>query len=333
MLAVAVCCGLLSMLGVRHVLKRSEESRDPVFDVAIAIRDLEHGSVLDESTVRLVTTPENLVPPGAIFNLKELSERRLKVPVKEGDWIVESKVGMKGDLGAMAGLPPGKAAVTIPVDVTTSHSGMLQAGNRIDLLLTYDDPNVSGTHQKTITVLEFVEVFAVDAQTYGTEANVSGTARTMSLVVTPEQGRAVTLASKIGTLSTLMRKPKDSQTDDGVAGGTAETVISSEFENLQKVVPEVSESEMDGTASRNGGSKATDVKSLGAGIPDLLEEELKRGGQRSSAVTGPVSGNGGGDKSWTIEIYEGDTLRREKVRPAMPSTASSVWNFFKSLKR
>jgi pilus assembly protein CpaB len=333
MLAVAVCCGLLSMLGVRHVLKRSEESRDPVVDVVVAIGDLEPGIPLDASTARVVSVPEAIVPPGAISSLEDLRDRGLKVPVKAGDWIVASKVGGKGEFGAIAKLPPGMATVTIPVDATTSHSGMLQAGNKIDLLLTYDDPKVNGAHQKTITVLEFVEVFAVDAQTYGSEANVAGVAKTLSLLVTPEQGRAVTLASKIGTLSTLMRKPKDSQTADGVAGGMAETVISSEFENLQKVVPEISESGIDGAASRNGGSKATDVESLAEGIPDLLEEELKRGGATDSAVTGPVSRTADGDESWTIEIYEGDTVRREKVRLAVPSTTSSVWNFLKSLKR
>jgi len=335
MLAVAVCCGLLSMLGVRHVLQRSEESRDPVVDVVVAIGDLEPGIPLDASTVRVVSVPETLAPPGAISRLEDLQNRGLKVPVSAGDWIVASKVGGKGEFGAIAKLPPGMATVTIPVDATTSHSGMLQAGNKIDLLLTYDDPKVNGTQQKTITVLEFVEVFAVDAQTYGSEANVAGAAKTLSLLVTPEQGRAVTLAAKIGTLSTLMRKPKDSQTADGVVGGSGETVISREFENLQQVAPESTYKDPVGGTRENGGSKATDVESLGEDIPSLLEEELERGNATDSAVTGPVSGNAddNGSESWTIEIYEGDTVRREKVRQAMPSTTSSVWSFIKSLKR
>ncbi len=335
MLAVAVCCGLLSMLGVRHVLKRSEESRDPVVDVVVATRDIEPGTKLNNSMVRVVSLPEASVPLGRFAAVTEVENRCVKVPVKAGDWILQSEVGDVGEHGVIANVPPGMATVTIPVDATTSHSGMLQPGNKIDLLLTFDDPKVNGARQKTITVLEFVQVFAVDNQTYGSEANVAGAAKTLSLLVTPEQGRAVTLAGKIGTLSTLMRRPTASQTADGVSGGGGETVISRDFENLQQVAPESDNSDLEGGTSRSGSSKATDVESLGANIPSLLEEELKRGSETDSVVTGPASGNADdkGSETWTIEIYEGDTVRREKVRQAMPSTTSSVWSFIKSLKR
>jgi pilus assembly protein CpaB len=333
MLAVAVCCGLLSMLGVRHVLKKSEENQEPVVNVAVAIKDLEPGVTLNELTVRLVPVPETLVPPGAILTLEELQDRGLKVPVSAGDWIQRSKVGAKGEYGAMAKIPPGMAAVTIPVDATTTHSGMLQAGNKIDLLLTYDDPKVNGAHQKTITVLEFVEVFAVDAQTYGSEANVAGTPKNLSLLVTPEQSKAVTLAGKIGTLSTVMRKPKESQSTDGTDGAASETVISNDFEKLRGDGAEESDAEIGSHINVEGGSKATDADSLGEGIPDLLEKELERQVNSDTGTTGPVSGSADDSELWTIEIYQGKTVRREKVRMANPSTASTVWDFFKSLKR
>ena len=53
--------------------------------------------------------------------------------------------------------------VTIAVDATTIHSGMLQPGNRIDLLLTYRerDPTDGLQKETTIPLMEYVEVFAV----------------------------------------------------------------------------------------------------------------------------------------------------------------------------
>ena len=58
-------------------------------------------------------------------------------------------------------------ALPTPVDATTSHSGMMRPGNRVDLLLTYDDSSSGRNVKKMITVMEFVEVFAVDDRIYG----------------------------------------------------------------------------------------------------------------------------------------------------------------------
>jgi len=312
MLVVAVCCGLLSMLGVRQVLKKSEEDREPVVNVVAAIGDIAAGIPLDESNVHLVAVPETLVPEGAILSLEEIRERGLKAPVNAGEWILVSKVGGKGQFGAIAKIPAGMAAATIPVDATTTHSGMLQAGNKIDLLMTYHEATGKGTEQKTITVLEFVEVFAIDDQTYGTEANGTGIAKNISLLVTPEQARAVTLAGNIGKLSTIMRKPEETSGDSGEE--VLKTKISNDFRELQHN----SDSALSGSGSgalKLGTSKAVDVASLSDGVSDLLEEELKRGPESSE----PKSESVQEEPMWTMEIYEGDTVRREKIRLKSPS--------------
>jgi len=317
MLAVAVCCGLLSMLGVRQVLKKSEEDREPVVNVVAAINDIAAGIPLDESNVRLVEVPETLVPEGAILALEDIKERGLKAPVNAGEWILVSKVGGKGQFGAIAKIPAGMAAATIPVDATTTHSGMLQAGNKIDLLMTYHEATGKGTEQKTITVLEFVEVFAIDDQTYGTEANGTGIAKNISLLVTPEQARAVTLAGNIGKLSTIMRKPEETSEDSGKE--SPGTTISTDFRELQN--KSESTTAISGAGDlKTGSTGAIDAESLGDGVSDLLEEELKRGPVAGPQNSEPVAEALEEEPMWTMEIYEGDTVRREKIRMKNPQT-------------
>ena len=315
MLAVAVCCGLLSMLGVRQVLKRSEEEREPVVNVVAAINDIAAGVPLNGNNVRIVEVPESLVPEGAILTLEDIMERGLKTPVNAGEWILESKVGGKGQFGAVAKLPPGMATATIPVDATTTHSGMLQPGNKIDLLLTYHEAAGRGTEQKTITVLEFVEVFAIDDKTNGTEANGTGVAKNISLVVTPEQAKAVTLAGNIGKLSTIMRKPEE--TSEGSGQRSLPTTISTEFTELRHR----SESAVDISGAQDlktGSSGAIDKESLGDGVSEMLEEELKRGPIAGPQTSEPVTRSRNEAPMWTLEIYEGNTVRREKVRLKNP---------------
>ena len=171
---------------------------------------------------KFVDVAVSTAPEGAVTSLEEIAERSLKVPVMPGDWILKSKLTEKGEIGAVASIPPGMAVVTIPVDATTSHSGMMRPGNRVDLLLTYDDNSSGRNIKKMITVMEFVEVFAVDARIYGIDKEGDQLAKNISLLVEPEQGKVINLAKRLGELSTMLR-PNGDMTSSG------KTEISEEF--------------------------------------------------------------------------------------------------------
>ena len=137
LLVVAVGCGLVAMLGVRQAINKKDSNQEEMVDVLSASVDIPAGVPLNETNVRFVPMAVSSVPEGAVTSMEEITERGLKVPAMNGDWILKSKLGEKGQFGAIIRIPPGMAAATIPVDATTAHSGMLKAGNRIDLLLTY----------------------------------------------------------------------------------------------------------------------------------------------------------------------------------------------------
>jgi pilus assembly protein CpaB len=347
LLVVAVGCGLVSMLGVRQAISQRSVQAEETVQVLKAIGDIAPGTALDEMNCQFVDVPVSTVPEGAVLAKEEFEERALTIPVMSGDWILKSKLGEKGQFGACGSIPEGMVIATIPVDATQSHSGMLRPGNRIDLLLTYSDTTTGLSIQKVITVLEFVEVFAVDNRVYGTNKEGDAQAKNISVLLSPEQGKAVTLAQRItnGSLSTLMRGKPGANT-------TAQTEISQEFltsafmgSNLNAPsVMDLRDDEESETTEQlvverptKSAQEIADSDSTGElpSLDQLLAQEVSE--KEDPGGSGPVDKAEPSKNTWTMEIYEGETLRLESIEIADAgveesgkSSDWSVWNLFKT---
>lgn len=353
LLMVAVGCGLVAMLGVRQVINSKPVEEVETIPVLSATADIQPGVPLDDSNTKLIATPITSVPENAVTSLQEIDQRYLKVSVVAGDWILKTKLTEKGQRGVEAILPPGMGIVTIPVDATTSHSGMLQPGNRIDLLLTFDDSKDGRRSQKTMTVLEFVEVLAVDNRVYGADQGGEGQAKNITLLVTPEQGKAVTLAGKIGTLSTMMVSRVGSKATGKAA--ISDEWLTSSFMGSNRDAPSVMdarETDSDLSAAVTSHEPAAPVTpgNISTSIDELLALETGRTApvnRNDPGGSGPVPPapsltaepvpNWTAEDVWKMEIYEKDSVRVESVRVASSETGKSsdksdwsVWNLFKS---
>ncbi len=321
LLVVAVGCGLVAMLGVKQVISQKPSNAEELVQVLSAASDILPGDRLDELNTKFVQIAASSVPEGAVLAMEEVEQRSLKVPVTPGDWILKSKLTEKGQIGAEASIPTGMATVTIPVDATTSHSGMLRPGNRIDLLLTFNDPSAGSNQQKTITVLEFVEVFAVDNRIYGIDKAGDAQAKNITLLVTPEQGKAVTLATKIGggNLSTMMRA-RDESTKHGKTEISQEFLTSS-FLGSNRNAPSVMDLRSSGKTEKvdpalEGFPEEVKTSDKSLSVSQLLDQELDRNLVSDPGGSGPViqlADTGKTKNTWTMEIYQGETLRLESI--------------------
>jgi pilus assembly protein CpaB len=347
LLVVAVGCGLVAMLGVKKVISQKPVEAVETVQVLSAISAISPGAPLDEMNTKFVDMAVTSVPEGAITDIKDIQERFLKVPVMPGDWILKDK--LTESRGAEASIPEGMAAVPIPVDATTSFSGMLLPGNKIDLLLTFSEQNDSGqSSQKTITVLEFVEVFAVDNRVYGVDKEGEGQAKNISLLVTPDQGKAVILAAKIGTLSTMMRARGGA--DVKGKAEISQEFLTSSFLGSNLNAPSVMDARK-GDKSEDEGDilpppetvsvpEETEPVEEPASINELLDLEMGTkqtmdpGGSVRVAEAEVVRD----ENTWTIEIHEGDKRRLETIRMAAADDGEAgsssgnwnIWDVFKS---
>ena len=298
LLIVAGGCGLVATMGVQRMLNKNGEDDSDKLQVLQASVDINVGEPLSELNTQFVTVDMSTCPEAAVTDLAQISERSLRIPATAGDWITLKKLTEPGEIGAVASIPDGMQVCTIPVDTTTSHSGMMQAGNRVDVLLTYTGVDESKQRQQKIRrILQFVEVFAVDDQIYGVNANgkVSG-AKNISLLVTPEQALILELGKKRGSLSTVLRRTSD---------------------DVEVAASELTEADLDGNLpdldTRSTLDSRTEVPTFampGEESSESLFGQLQREfhGPDSVAEAAPAEPN-----TWTIAIWEGSDVRLESV--------------------
>ncbi len=119
-------------------------------------------------------------------------------------------------------VPDGMRAVSIQTpDDSTGVAGLIQPGNRVDVLLTTDllrdhgsflpDRVRSKLNVRTITLLENVTVVAVGNQSQSDESPEPKLAKSITLLVTPEMAQDINLGSEVGTLRLALRGADDDQ--------------------------------------------------------------------------------------------------------------------------
>jgi pilus assembly protein CpaB len=138
-----------------------------------------------------------------------------------GEPIVEVGIVMPGSRGFLAAvLRSGMRAVSVPATATSTVSGLIYAGDRVDVLLTHVLNGPGGQHSATETILRNARVIAVDQKLDFTPGDKPDVAKTATLELTPKQTEIVTLAVKMGDLSLVLRSlqdPEESDRDPAVA--------------------------------------------------------------------------------------------------------------------
>jgi len=297
LLIVAGGCGLVATMGVQRMLKKGGDESEKV-QVLQASTDINVGERLSELNTHFVSIDVDACPEAVVTDLEQINERSPRIPVTAGDWITMKKLGKPGEVGAVASIPKGMQVCTIPVDATTSHSGMLQAGNRVDIMLNYTGGDEQDRRQhKVRRILQYVEVFAVDNVIYGVNTDVkNSSAKNISLLVTPEQALVLELGKKRGSLSTVLRR-----TDDDIEVASSKMTE----DDLEGRLPDVD--------ARSALDARSDVPVFSMPDPDSpgsLFSQLQREFRGSGPAAEPVPAEA---NTWTIAIWEGSDVRLELV--------------------
>ncbi len=220
LLAVAAMCGLVAMLGVQQVLSKQGDGTTQTGQVLVAKADILPGQPLDESNVEFKEWPAGTIPEGAVSQKEQFQERTLKVRAFTGDLILQAKLDKKGSRSAASQIPNGKCIASVPIDSTMSGIGLMNPGDRVDVLVTYKPStgsrDLGGIGMEVKTVLASVEVFALDGVTDSTMMARAGDAKAVamknvSLILTNEQARLLKLAGDLsgGKLHLTLRGMND----------------------------------------------------------------------------------------------------------------------------
>jgi pilus assembly protein CpaB len=123
LLAVAIGCGLVAMLGVQQVMSGDKSAETKMIKALVAIEEIAPGLPLDETNVAFKELPEDLVPSGAVTKKEQFEERALKRGAFPGDVITKAK--LDENLIASYEIPEGMRVVTVSVNLTKTHSGLM----------------------------------------------------------------------------------------------------------------------------------------------------------------------------------------------------------------
>jgi pilus assembly protein CpaB len=211
LLLVAAGFGLVAMLGVMQVLNGKGD--EPSVKVAVAIADIPAGMPLDDTNVGFKDFPQSTVPGGAVTSKEEFTGKALVSRAVPGEIIMTAKLGGADSITASHQIPKGMRVATVSVNATKSHSGLIRPTDRVDVVCTYEIPNPitrsKSTHVKT--VLEYIEVFAVDNLRAGREGDVETSVKNVSLIVDPEQFQLLEAAQGLGELNLSLRNREDKE--------------------------------------------------------------------------------------------------------------------------
>lgn len=311
--AVAIALGLFAMLGVQEVMSQNNVE-EQYAQVLVATTDIAPGVPLDETNVAFKKWPLDAIPQGAVVKEEQYVERALKGAAVAGEVIMQPKLGEKGVFGASSEIPEGMRAVTVSVDPTKTHSGQIQPGDRVDVLVTYKSRTNKGMVTKTKAVLEYIKVFSVDSR----RASVAGenqevSAKNISLLVTPDNANLLMLAENKGTLHLALRHKGDT---DPANANTIDDTFFDEVDT-QLGVRDAEGEEGESSDLRGEQVEAPDPNS----IAEALQRELSGQGASPGAnsATSPVEPSASPapletlPETWKIQIYAGEEVRVEEV--------------------
>ncbi|HUY36945.1 MAG TPA: Flp pilus assembly protein CpaB [Pirellulales bacterium] len=230
LLILALGCGLVASIGINQVMANRRATVEVVgtetTPIYVALADIAMGDPLTLQSLKLEEWPKDKVQPGALGNLEDVEGRRCRVKIFAGEPILEPKLLAKGETQTNATdlIPKGFRVVAVNVNAVSSASGLIQPGDRVDLLVHVKaDPNRGIPSDLTRTFLQNVKVFAIDDKfTRPEEGETSITVKTILLLITPEQCELVMLATKLGEIQLVMRSSNDDLNVDTAGVGAKE---------------------------------------------------------------------------------------------------------------
>jgi len=257
LLALALGCGLVAAIGINQVMAKRGQQAAPTEMQAIyvAMKDIPSREKVKVEDLKLEEWPKDKVPKGAITKPEQLADRAARTKFYSGEPIVEVKLLSPDDpaSGAAPRIPEGYQVVTLKVDDVSGISKMVLPGDNVDVqVFIRRNPNLGANETMTATVLQRAKVFAVNEifnEEQAAEQEGAIAAKTVSLVVLPDEAKRVMLAAELGKIRLTLRGPDDK----------------TEAENTIVSIPDL--------LSFGSGKKPTEDKGSGGGLLSLLNSQ------------------------------------------------------------
>ncbi|MDD2401484.1 MAG: Flp pilus assembly protein CpaB [Clostridia bacterium] len=218
---LAVVFGLLTSYLIYDFLVKVENKmvNENTEEVVIVSCDVTSSTLLDSKMVSIKELPVDVIHPQALRKTEDAIGTISIVPLVEGEQLLKSKIVTKDDVknGLAYLVPPGKRAMSIPVDEVSGVAGLLKPGDRVDVMAVASIPDSSGENESlySFVVLQDVGILAVGGNLEigkNQDKNKQVGKSTLTLAVTVEEARVLLLANQKGVIRIILRSPIDTDT-------------------------------------------------------------------------------------------------------------------------
>ena len=190
-------------------------------EVVVASKDLQEGTTLEPSHVKMATIPERFVQPYAVRAPREVVGKVAAAPIAEGEQVLLNKLRRVEDTPSGSTLsslmPKGRRAVTIAVDLLTGVGGFVRPGDVVDLMWTLKLPPEAGQKDGqviTLTLFQDVPVLAIGGDMTGRRAQPAASSGesakeprefTVTAALTPQEIAFLLFAREQGRIQLSLR--------------------------------------------------------------------------------------------------------------------------------
>lgn len=209
-LVLAIGTGWLTLNYINGIQRASTTGANAPRVVLVAGSDIPARATITADMLRRTVRPASAVEPDALADPEKAIGQLALITIPAGSTITQSRIGSPTEVGLPVRLAPGMRAVSIAIDKVKGVSGLVQPGDRVDVIAI---PPKQGTQQPAAaTILRGLRVLALGTSLEERSATPSpdeSNSTTVTLEVTPKQADLLESADVNTTLRLALRSPRE----------------------------------------------------------------------------------------------------------------------------
>ncbi len=198
------------LLNYLSSLQRQTNANSAPRTVVVAAQDIPARVTITPQMLTRVTRPTSAVDPNVISDPAQAVGALSLITIPSGSSVTTAMVGHPSDVGLPVRLAPGMRAVSVQIDKVKGVSGLIQPGDRVDVIA--DPPKAAAEPPPASAILRGVRVLAIGESLEYSSATPSpqeANSTTVTLEVTPKQADLLVMADLNTTLRLALRSPKE----------------------------------------------------------------------------------------------------------------------------
>lgn len=213
MLVISLIFGIITFLVTVFYLgnvSKQQKYQSTLIKVVVAKINISPRTIVSREMIEIKDIPRQYVLPGAISEIKNVIGKISTTPFISGEQVIKNKLTVRGrQLGLSFIIPKNKRAVSVEVDASGSIAGLIKPGDMVDILCT-----LGGKIDRTITILQNVQILAIDQQMESTDKSKGKIQRSViaTFALDSKEAEKLVLAAYKGRLKLLLRPVDDNTT-------------------------------------------------------------------------------------------------------------------------